>query len=486
MATTGTSSTTSATTSATSSLISALGAGSGIDMAAMASNLAAAQFAARTDRLAAKSELLEKQISSASNLKSMIFSLATSLGDRVRMGDLSPQPQIANSAVAQASLSGTSQPKGSFTLEVTARAAAQTLASTGFASGTSLVGSGTLTLRFGAISGATFTEDTGHAAVDIEIAAGATLTDVASAINGKNAGVTAYVANTVDGAKLVLKGAEGANNGFVLEATESPTDPGLAALAWNAASPAVPQRLLSSAADAAFKVDGLAMTASSNNVTDAIPGVTLKLTGTNVGAPTTITFSNPAAAITSAMQDLTSALNEMASAVREATDAKTGDLARDSGARALQRSLSGLAGRILMPSAAEGMPSTLADLGLSTQRDGTYLLDGARLSATLAKNPEAAAAMFTNGINGVYAAIDSIARSTASIGDPGSLAGSITRYTTQKLKVGEDQADLAEQQEKVRARLAARFAVSDSQINTMQSTLSFIKNQIAAWNKSSD
>jgi len=452
----------------------------------MANNLAVAQFAARTDRLAAKSELLDKQISSASNLKSMIFSLSTSLGERVRMGDLSPQPQIANSAVAQASLSGTSQPKGTYTLEVTARAAAQTLASNAYAAATDLVGSGTLKLRFGTVSGATFTEDTAHAAVDIDIAPGATLTDVASAINGKNAGVTAYVANTVDGAKLVLKGTEGAKNGFVLEATESPTDPGLANLAWNPSSPAVPPRLLSSAGDAAFKIDGLSMTSSSNTVVDSIPGVTLKFSGTNAGAPTTITFGNPAAAITSAMQDLTSALNEMAAAVREATDAKTGDLARDPGARALQRALSGLAGKILMPGAPEGAPSTLADLGLATQRDGSYLLDGARLAATLAKNPEAAAAMFTNGINGVYAAIDSIARSTATIGDPGSLAGSINRYTTQQQQVSDDQAELAEQQEKVRARLAARFAVSDSQINTMQSTLSFIKNQIAAWNNTNN
>jgi flagellar hook-associated protein 2 len=81
-------------------------------MAELATNLAAAQFAARTDRLAAKSELLDAQISTASNLKSMLFSLATSLGDRVRMGDLSPQPQVGNGAVAQASLSGSSQPRG--------------------------------------------------------------------------------------------------------------------------------------------------------------------------------------------------------------------------------------------------------------------------------------------------------------------------------------------------------------------------------------
>jgi flagellar hook-associated protein 2 len=382
--TTSTSSSASVTAAATKSLLTSLGAGSGVDMAELANNLAAAQFASRTDRLAAKSELLESQISTASNLKAMLFQLASSLGDRVRQGDLSPQPQIANAAVAQASLSGSSQPKGSYSLEVTARAAAQTLASTAYTAPTDLVGSGTLTLRFGTVSGSSFTEDTAHTAVDIEIAPGATLAQVAAAINGKNAGVSAYVASTVDGAQLVLKGAEGAANGFVLEATENPAASGLANLAWNPATSNVPPRLLTTATDAAFKIDGLSMTAKSNTITDAIPGVTLKLTGLNTGAPTTITFSNPASAITSAMQDLTSALNEVASAVKQATDPKTGDLARDSGARSIQRQLSTLAGSILMPGAAEGAPATLADLGLSTQRDGSFLLDGARLAATLA------------------------------------------------------------------------------------------------------
>lgn len=54
------SSTSSATTS--SSLVTALGGGSGIDMTALANNLATAQFASRNDRLAAKSEKLDAQI----------------------------------------------------------------------------------------------------------------------------------------------------------------------------------------------------------------------------------------------------------------------------------------------------------------------------------------------------------------------------------------------------------------------------------------
>lgn len=470
------------TSSATQSLVSALGGGSGIDMAALAENLANAQFAARSDRLTAKSDTLDRQISAASSLKSMLLGLATSLGTRVRQGDLSPQPQIASSAVARASLSGTRQPSGTFSLEVTALAKTQTLASPAFPAATSLVGSGTLTLRFGTTSVGGFAEDTAHAAVPITIAAGATLSDVAAAINGAGAGVSAYIANTTTGAKLVLKGAEGAENGFVLDATEAPGDPGLAALAWVPGSD--PARLLTTSGDAAYKVDGLAMTARRNSVVDAIPGVSLALTATNIGAPTTVSFNDPVSALSTAMQDLTGALNEIVTELNKDTDAQTGDLARDGGARALRRAFSSLTGAVIMPDAATGAPRTLSDLGLSIQRDGSFMLDAKRLDATLKADPRGAAAMFTNGVSGVFATIDGMIRRANASGDPGSLAGSLTRLNDRKTKVTADRTKLAASQDALRARLNDRFAHTDGNISASHSTLSFLKNQIAAWNGS--
>lgn len=472
--------TTSSTSSATQSIISALGAGSGIDMASLATNLAAAQFAGRTDRLQAKSDTLEAQISAATNLKSMLTTLSQSIGTRVRQGDLSPQPQVANSAVARASLSGTPVQAGSFSLEVTRLATSQTLASPPLASASSLTGSGTLTLRFGTIASGTFTEDTGHAAVDIAIPAGATLNDVAARINAARAGVSAYVANTVDGARLVLKGSEGSANGFVLEAAETVGDEGLANLAWTPAGD--PARLLASAGNAEYKLDGLPATSPGNKVNAAIPGVNLQLTATNIGAPTTITFSDPGSAITTAMQDLTDALNEVAAELVRNTDPLTGDLARDDGARSIRRAFSQLAGTVVMPNAAASAPRTLADLGLSTQRDGTFKLDTARLAATLKSDPQGAAAMFTNGLFGVYATVDSMVRKTVQSTLPGSLTGSIAKYTSQKSKIGTDLAKIADQQETLRSQLVKRFSWTDGNIGASKSTLSFLQGQIDAWN----
>jgi flagellar hook-associated protein 2 len=472
--------TTSATSSATSQLITSLGAGSGINMAELAGNLATAQFAARQDRLTARSETLDRQISTASNLRSMISSLAASLGDRVRVGDLSPQPRLANTAVAQVSLTGATTPKGTYSLEVTALAKAQTLASPAYAAATSAVGSGSLTLRFGTVSGSGFTPDAARSPVSVTIASGATLADVASAINGANAGVSAYVANTVAGAQLVLKGQDGSANGFVLEATETVGEEGLANLAWTPAGDAT--RLKSTASDATFSIDGLAMTAKGNSVSDAIPGLRFQFTGTNTGAPTQLSFADPGAAITEAMTDLTAALNEIMSELRAATDPLTGDLARDSGARALRQEFAALAGRLVMPTAPAGTPRTLADLGLATQRDGSFLLDKTRLAATLKADPQGAAAMFTNGLFGVYATVDGMARKAAKSSDPGTLAGSIARYSKQKATISSDLSTIAEKQEALRAQLVKRFAATDTQVGYSKSTLSFLQGQIDAWN----
>jgi flagellar hook-associated protein 2 len=186
------------------------------------------------------------------------------------------------------------------------------------------------------------------------------------------------------------------------------------------------------------------------------------------------------------MGDLVSALNEVAGALRDATDPMGGDLARDPGARALQRQFSKLATMVVMPNAAADAPRTLSDLGLSIQRDGTFRLDTVTLQRTLGRDPAGAAAMFTSGLYGVYATFDKMARSATSTGDPGSLGGSILRYQAKSADISKATAKLAEQQETLRANMVARFAQADTRIGTSKSTLSFLQAQIDAWNASRD
>lgn len=467
-----------ASTSATAQIVSTLGAGSGINTAQLAEQLAAAQFATRIDQLAAKNEKLSAQISSASNLKSLMSTLSSSIGSLIRTGDLAVKPAISNSAVATVS-KGTATGTGTYSLEVSSLANAQKLALAPYASSTATVGSGTLTLRFGTVSGGSFTADTTQDAVNITIASGATLADVATAINASGAGITAYVANGTAGAQLVLKGKEGATSGFEIETSPDTGGEALANLAWSAATNTT--QLKSTATDAAFSLDGVDYTAKSNTVDDVVAGLDIKLAATNVGNPATISFSDPSSSISSAMTDLVDALNEVASQLATAMNKDTGELNNDPGARALRTALITLAGTKIMANATAGQPSTLADLGLKTGRDGSFSLDSDRLAATLKASPEAAGAMWTTGVYGVYATVDKIARNAASLTGT-SLGSSITRYSALQKTLGAKSTTLTEKQEDLRQRLVSRFAAMDTRVSGSQSTLSFLKAQIDAWN----
>lgn len=483
--------------SGASSIVAALGGGSGIDMTKLAGDLANAQFALRNERLAERTDVLERRISAASSLKNSLSLLAGALGDRVRSGDLSPSAAAADSGVAAVSVAPGANADGAYSLEVTQLAAGQILTSKAYASADAKVGAGTLTLRFGTVQGTGFTADSSRAAIDIALSADDTLATLAQKITASGSGVTAYVANTGSGAQLVMKGDEGAKSGFTVTGTGAsasgkdffgnprPANPGnINYLDWSPNRDTGQRK--QAARDAAFRFDGVEMTSASNTVSGLPGGMTLTLTGTNAGNPTQIRFTDVTPSITSAMGDLVGALNEIVGELNAATAPLTGDLARDPGARALKRTLSGLGGIEVMPNAPAGAPRTLSDLGLAIERDGTFRLDTARLRTALDRDPSGVAAMFTSGLYGVYASIDRISRSASSTGDPGSLAGSIARFQSQSSQVSEDAAKLLEQQERLRTAMVARFAQADIRVGRSQSTLSFLQSQIDAWNGAKD
>lgn len=468
-----------------SSIISALGAGSGVDFIALANDISATSFALQRETVEARREALEAQISAASQLRNSLTSLASALGDRIRNGDLAPRGELGNASIAQVSVPAGLSPRGSFALEVTQLAQSQTLVSKAYGSRDDLVGEGSLTIRFGTVDGANFTPDAARDPLAISVTADDTLATLAAKITQSGGGaVSAYVATGPDGAQLVIKGAEGAASGFVIEPASASATPSAVAgdltyLGWQPASDA--GELRAAARDAAFLLDTVAMTSATNRVTGLPGGFTLDLTGTNTGAPTTLTFANNTDAISSVMGDFVAALNDIVAQVNTLAAPLGGELGNDPGARELRRDLAALAGQVVMPAAAEGEPRTLADLGLALNRDGTFRLDTAQLNRALEATPDAVAAMFTAGPSGVFATIDRFARENSLVTDPGSLGGSVKRYEAQLERSDERLARIAEQQEALRERLTRELVASERRVAASQSTLAFIRQQVEIW-----
>ena len=472
-------------TSPGSSIISALGAGSGIDFTRLADDLSGATFSAQRENLTTRKSLLEARISAASALRNSLNSLVSALGDRIRSGDLAPRARLGNPNVASVSIAAGVNPQGSYSLEVTQLAGAQKLVSSPFPSASDTVGEGTLRIRFGAVDGAGFTANPDRAPVEITVTAGETLAELASRITSATGReVTAQVLAGTNGAQLVLKGLDGEANGFVIEvdslvppALANPGD--LAFLAWNPATDA--GQLRRSASDALFTLDTVEMRSSSNIATGLPEGMILQLTATNIGAPTSITFSNDPTAIRALMGDFTSALNEIIAGLNEVGNPLGGELGNDPGVRALRRALGELSSQVVMPNAAPGDPRTLADLGLSINRDGTFRLDNSRLNETIANAPRGAAAMFTTGLLGVFSTMDRLARNTTRLGDPGTLGGSMQRYQRQLQSNDERLGRIADQQDRLRERLTRDFTAAQTRISGSQSTLTFLRQQIDIW-----
>jgi flagellar hook-associated protein 2 len=471
-----------------SSIISALGAGSGVDFIRLAEDIAAASFAAQRGQLTARQTTLDAQISAAAQLRNSLTGLSSALGERIRTGELAPRGELANPAVARVTVPPGVSPRGTFSLEVTALAQSQTLLSRPLASRDALVGEGTLTLRFGTVAGSSFTPDAARAGIDIAVTATDTLATLASKINSASGGaVSAYVATGTNGAQLVMKGREGAANGFVLEAA-SINDPAvneagdLSYLGWTAGSSNA--TLSQTARDAAYSLDGVAATSATNRITGLPGGFGLNLTATNTGAPTTLTFATDSGAISSVMGDFVTALNEIVAQVNDLAAPIGGELGNDPGARELRRDLAGLSSRVVMPNARPGEPRTLGDLGLSITREGTFTLDTARLNRALETSPDAVAAMFTTGATGVFSTFDRFARENSLTTDPASLGGSLRRFELQKAASDERLARIAEQQDNLRERLTREFTASERRVAASQSTLSFLRQQVDIWSNS--
>jgi flagellar hook-associated protein 2 len=478
---------TSATSAATSQLLTSLGAGSGIDTAGLVSSLVTAQFDAQSTRITSQTDKLTAQISGVATLKNAVSTFATALDTLSKGGTLVAQPISGSAGVFTAAATGTAGLSNlNSTLAVTQLAGAQTAVSrAAFASSTATVGTGQLTLTLGqatynadgsAMTG--FTAGPG-AAITIDITDGG-LDKIAAAINARRAGVTATVVTDADGsAYLSLKGASGKAQGFTLSATSTTGDLSRLAVGPGATGTA----MTSTAKNAKLVLDGVAVERASNTVSDLVPGVKLQLTGVS-GTPVSLTSTSPTDALKNAVTDLVDTYNEVIKLVAEQTNPVTGTLGTDTGVRTLRASLGALTSRVLLPGAADGMPRTLAAIGVRTNRDGSLEVDSDALTRALRDSPASVEAMFAatadgTGLAGVVKSISLAAGSTLT-----GLGASTSRYIQQQSALSKEKDKLDDAKTAATTRMTQQFASMNSRVNAYKSTQTFLTNQIAAWNKS--
>ena len=392
--TTTASATSSATTTAAStisstgsSILTTLGVGSGVNTSDLIAKLVAAEKDPQEQLLTNRTSANTARITALGNATSGIDSFASALASLVSGGTLFTQATSSDTGVAAVTALAGSRIDGlSSTVEVEQLAQGQTLTAAAVPGAGAAIGTGSFTL---ANAGQTRT-------ITID-ASNNSLTGLAKAINASNVGVSASILTDTTGARLVLKGASGANYGFTMS-LDAGSDGALGMFAYPASGGSGLTRQ-QAAQDARIKVDGVEVTRPTNSISDAIAGVKIDLKKAAPGTTLAIGSSFPSDAISQTVSNFVAAYNELKTTLDAATAAAASDgtagvgaLRGDPGVRSMQQQLQRLTSTPLTSSGTG--PKTLAELGVSTQRDGSLKLDATVLAAKLASDPAGVAAMF--------------------------------------------------------------------------------------------
>lgn len=372
--------------------ISALGAGSGIDIKALATSLVEVERAPRAAAIQDKIDAQDRRIAGYAAVSLALNNLKDAYA---KLNDLreftAGQASIDRTADLSATISGSVQP-GDYSVVVNQLAAAQKSVSAGYTSGAASVNSGaafTVTLTVG-----------GVAQTPISVsAANATPAGIVEAINNADQGVTAAFVDTGDPTnptRITLTGASGADGAFSLSAVDDATGLAVSDIDFSTT--------LVAAADAELTIDGLTITRSTNSVSDAVSGVVLNLLGvTPAGSTAKMSIAQDTTQVKENLLALVETYNQTMQDLDTLTgavsdnpeDIYSGSLAGDSFVNTLRERLRGM--MMDDSSTPSGSKTAFRDVGLDIDRYGVMSIDEDKLNTALSEDFADIAVLFSAG-----------------------------------------------------------------------------------------
>jgi flagellar hook-associated protein 2 len=303
---------------------------------------------------------IQDEATALGTLQSSVGSLTTALNN---LGTLSANGALSGSSSdsnAGITLSGSGASPGTYTISnVTSLASESSATMTNAvadASSTAVAPTGTNTLYLVA----------GNGPVAIQLTSATNnLNGLSAAINATNAGVTSSVITTSNGSYLTLNATTAGATQLELLSNENDPTTNLMTMSHTGSV-------------AQFDVDGKPTTSTSNQVAGVIPGATIDLNATfSTNETATLTIAPNAAPLETALQNVATAYNGVLSELATQTGASAGPL----GGNSILGSIRSLMSEFTFYSASSGSVSSLMDLGVSINEDGTMSVDNSVLSA---------------------------------------------------------------------------------------------------------
>ena len=337
--------------------------GQGFDVASTVTKILASAQAIETPW---KNQLtaLQAQDTVLSTLGSDLAKLTTSLQALTDFSGVFSEKQgsSSNTNVLSLSSANATASAGSHTIVVNSLAQTSSEASSAIANPNDTL-SGSLTIQ-----GQIFPVDSAHNDT--------TLASLASAINSAGIGVRANVITDSAGSRLSLvSGTSGVAGQLSVTGSISGASGGPITFSTSQVGK-----------DASLTVDGVAITTSSNTVSNAIPGVTFQLLGSLPGTQIQVEITNNNTDIETAMGNFVAAYNAVISDIngQEKNDS-SGKAEPLFGNPTLSLIQSQIAGS-LFSGAASGAITNITQLGIGLNNDGTLTLNADTLNSALNSN----------------------------------------------------------------------------------------------------
>lgn len=449
-------------TSSSSALFSAAGIGSGLDVESLVSQLVAAKKKPQQDQIDSQTSKAQTQISALGQVSAVLAALKSAVSPLSDGSALAAHAVAVGDADVLSATARTGAVNGSYSLVVSKLAGAMKASSGAFTDSSTTVGTGTLTIAVGSA----------QMSLDID-SAHASLASIRDAINNAsdNPGVSATLVTGTDGAHLVLRGTRtGAANAFSV--SSSGGDGGLAKLNYDPnASSGNGLSVIDPAQDAQYTIDNLPGHSAGNTVSDAIDGLTLNLAAEGTS---TVTVSSDTAKATSAVTNLVSTYNSFIGIYKNLTryDASTGS----AGALIGDATLSSIKGTLAAVLGGSANDSTLSDIGVSLQVDGTLQVDSGKLSSAI--NGGTGLPSLFGGTDGLGAKLNSALDSW--VGSKGILQTRSDNLTKQLSDLTDRQTELDSRMTALTTRYTRQFSTLDTLLTKLNNTSSYLTQQFDA------
>ena len=379
--------------------ISSAGIGSGLDIEGIISSLMAAERIPLT-KVSQERTAINTKISIYGIIKNSFADLKSAADKLSNLSNLNPLKVTSSDDKQVGATASPTAAKGTYSIQVSQLAKAQSVAAPSVATADTNVGTGSLTITLGSYDSGTntFTNNADKTPVTINIGTGQqTLEGIRQAINDSNAGVNASIINDGNGSRLVLTSKDtGAVNGFKLEVADADgnnTDTaGLSRLAFDPTAAVGAGKNASSlqvAQNANFTINNLAVSKASNTVTDAVQGLTLNLKAVTTTA-VNLEVGLDDTALKTTLDGFVAAYNKIRGNLKDQQQ-KDATLSKETTPSALERSM-----RNILREQVAQYGIGLSDIGLNFDKDGVLSLDKTKLDAAVAADPSILEKVFTN------------------------------------------------------------------------------------------